>query len=765
MPPSTIRAMTLASLISATALLATTLFAQAAGAQGQAPGALTVQRVFSGEFNARGVGQLRWIEGGKAFLTVEPATPGAGREIVRHETATDARTVLVTAAQLTPAGATAPLAFDAFAWSDDNRKLLLFTNTTRVWRYNTRGDYWVLDRTAGTLRKLGGDAAPSTLMFATFSPDGRWVAYVREHDMYAEELATGAITRLTHDGSRTSINGTSDWVYEEELGIRQAFEWSPDSRRLLFWHFDASAVRDFLLINDTDSLYPYTTAIPYPKAGTTNSRVTLGVVAPTGGAVTWMDVAGDTAASYIGQVQWLDSASVLVQHLNRLQNRNDFWVGDASTGRGRVVWTDADSAWVLVQEPRWIAGGKAGPLAIVESERDGWRHLYTVSRTTGATTLLTPGAFDVALAGMDEKAGILYVMASPGDAIHNYLYRVPLKGGPATRVTPADQPGTHRYDISPDGRWALHSVSRFDEPPRTEIIRLPGHEVVRVLEDNAALRARLQALGAPATEFFTVTTTQGLPVDGYVMRPRDFDPAKRYPVLVHIYGEPAGMTAADRWGGNTALFHRLIADQGYLVMSFDTRGTPSPKGRAWRKGIYGAVGATTAAEQAGALRAYAAMHAFVDTSRVAIWGWSGGGTNTLNAMFREPDVFKVGMSVAPVPDQRLYDTIYQERYMGLPQDNVAGYQLGSAINHAEGLKGKLLIVHGSGDDNVHYQGTERLVNRLIQLGKPFDMMAYPNRSHGIYEGAGTTQHIYSLLQRYLTEHLPAGGRAGVGAMN
>lgn len=757
------RSFVLATAVPATALLwascpVAPLQAQTPSVAAAATGSLTVERIFSGEFSARGVGQLRWIEGGKAFLTVEPAASGRGREIVRHETATDARTVLVTAAQLTPAGANAPLAFQSFAWSDDNAKLLLFTNTTKVWRLNTRGDYWVLDRTAGTLKQIGGDAKPSTLMFATFSPDGRWVAYVREHDMYAEELATGAITRLTRDGSRTSINGTSDWVYEEELGIRQAFQWSPDSKRLFFWHFDASAVRDFLLINNTDSLYPVTTPIPYPKAGTTNSRVTLGVVAPTGGAVTWLDVVGDTAASYIGQAEWLDSTSILVQHLNRKQNRNDFWVGDATTGRGTVWYTDRDSAWVEVQDMRWIRGGKSDKLALVESERDGWRHVYVVSRAAGTTTLLTPGDYDATIAGVDEKAGILYVMASPGDAARNYLYRVPLKGGAATRVSPADQPGTHRYDISPDGRWALHTVSRFDMPPRTALIRLPSHAVVRVLEDNAALQSRLTALGAPATEFFTVTTPAGLAVDGYLMRPASFDSTRQYPVLMHIYGEPAGMTAADRWGGTGMLFHRMIADQGYLVMSFDTRGTPAPKGRAWRKGIYGAVGSTTAAEQAAALRTFAATHRFVDTSRVAIWGWSGGGTNTLNAVFREPDVFKVGMSVAPVPDQRLYDTIYQERYMGLPQENVDGYARGSAINFAQGLKGRLLVVHGTGDDNVHYQGTERLINRLVSLGKRFDVMVYPNRTHSISEGDGTTVHIYSLLQRYLRENLPSGGR-------
>jgi dipeptidyl-peptidase-4 len=225
-----------------------------------------------------------------------------------------------------------------------------------------------------------------------------------------------------------------------------------------------------------------------------------------------------------------------------------------------------------------------------------------------------------------------------------------------------------------------------------------------------------------------------------------------------VYGEPASQTVTDRWNGNGALFHRALADAGYLVVSFDNRGTPAPKGRAWRKIIYGAVGVASAADQAAALRALARQRRYMDTTRVAIWGWSGGGSNTLNSMFRNPDLYRIGMSVAPVPDQRLYDTIYQERYMGLPQENVQGYHDGSPINFAAGLRGKLLIVHGSGDDNVHYQGTERLVNRLIELGKPFDLMVYPNRTHGIAEGPGTTEHIYSLLQRYLTEHLPAGDR-------
>ena len=724
-----------------------------AGARGDS---LTVARIFSSEFYSRGVGQLRWVEGGAAFITVDPAAGGRGRDIVHHETATDAKRVLVTAAQLTPVGDSMPLAFQSFQWSDDNSKLLLFTNTRRVWRQNTRGDYWVLDRGTGKLTRLGGDAKPSTLMFATFSPDGKQVAYVRENDMYVENLADNHVTRLTSDGSRTSINGTSDWVYEEELDVRKAFDWSPDSRHIAFWHFDASPVRDYLLINDTDSLYPFVTRIPYPKAGTTNSRVTVGVVAATGGAVTWLDVVGDTAKSYIARMSWLDPATIMVQHLNRRQNENEFWVGDAATGKGRPIFTERDSAWVDVQDLVWINGGKT---ALFQSERDGWRHIYRINRDGTGLRNITTDPFDVIdLVGLDEKAGIIYFLASPADATQRYLYRAPLKGGKATRVTPADQPGRHGYDISPDGRWAVHTVSRFDVPPRNELIRLPSHAVVRVLENNDSLRARYAALKAPPTEFFHVKTPEGVPLDGWLMRPADFDSTRAYPVLVEVYGEPASQTVNDAWGGAGMLFHRMIANEGYLVVSIDNRGTPAPKGREWRKSIYGAVGVLAAADQAAGLRALAALHHFVDTTRVAIWGWSGGGTNTLNMMFRHPELYKVGMAVAPVPDQKLYDTIYQERYMGLPQENVEGYRQGSAINFAEGLKGHLLVVHGSGDDNVHYQGTERLVNRLVALGKPFDLMVYPNRTHGIYEGPGTTLHVYSLLNRYLTEHLPAGGR-------
>jgi len=719
----------------------------------------SVHRVFgTRDFASQRFGPARWVENGAAYSTLERSAEVEGAmDIVRYETVTGARTVMVAARQLVPAGRTAALNFDDYVWSTDYNRLLLFTDTRKVWRANTRGDYWVLDRRAGTLRKLGGDGPPSTMMYAKFSPAGDRVAYVRQGDLYVEQLADGAITRLTTGATTTLVNGMSDWVYEEEFGLRDGFRWSPDGTRIAYWQFDMTGVGTFLLINDTDSLYPFTIPIQYPKAGTTNSAVRVGVVDAAGGPTTWIQVPGDPRAGYVPWMEWAGPVQLLVQHLNRLQNADDVMLADAATGAVRTVVAERDSAWIdLADELPWLAGGQR---FLWTSERDGWRHLYTVTRT-GETRLVTPGAFDVvSVVKVDEGGGYLYFIASPTNATQRYLYRARLDGrGAAERVTPAAAVGTHGYDASPDARWAFHVSSSFDVPSTTELVRLPSHEVVRTLVANTALHAAVAPLVTRPGEFFQVAVPGGLSFDGWMMRPRDFDSTKTYPVLVYVYGEPAGQTVRDAWQGGQGLWYRLLADLGYLVVSFDNQGTPAPRGRAWRKTVYGRIGAISSREQAEAMQALARSRRYVDSTRVAIWGWSGGGSSTLQALFRYPDVYQVGMAVASVPDERLYDTIYQERYMGLPTDNAAAYDSVSAIHHAQGLRGSLLIVHGSGDDNVHYQGAERLVNRLVALNKPFDLMVYPNRTHCICEGSGTTEHVYQLLTRYLLEHLPAGGR-------
>jgi dipeptidyl-peptidase-4 len=723
--------------------------------------AAMLRRIFaSGDFQPPRFGPARWLDGGTAYTTLEPSPSVEGaRDLVRYETATGARSVLVAAERLVPPGAERPLAVADYAWSPDGNLLLVFTNTARVWRDETRGDYWVLDRRAGTLRKLGGpDAAPSTMMFAKFSPQGDRVAYVRAGDLWVEHLADGRIVRLTDTGSRTVVNGTTDWVYEEEFFLRDAFRWSPDGRRIAFWQFDMSGVRDFLLINTTDSLYPYTIPVQYPKAGTTNSAVRAGVVPADGGATVWLDLPGEPRESYLPRMEWAASSDELVlQRMNRLQNTNQVMLADARTGRARDLLVERDSAWLdVVEDLTWLDGGRR---FLWVSERDGWRHLYAVSRDGRQTKLLTPGRYDVIrVSAVDERGGWIYFLASPENATQRHLYRVRLSGGRPERLSPADQPGTHSYTISPDARWAFHTWSRFDVPPRTELVRLEGHRAARVLAGNERVVEAAAPLLKRRTEFFRVPVGEGVELDGWMIFPRDFDPAKRYPLLMHVYTEPWSQTVVDAWSGGGALWHRMLADLGYVVASVDNRGTPAPRGRAWRKVVYGTVGELASREQAAAVQALTRARSYLDSTRVGVWGWSGGGSATLNAMFRYPEIYHVGMSVAPVPDQRLYDTIYQERYMGLPDRNAEGYRRGSPITYAEGLRGRLLVVHGSGDDNVHQQGSERLMNRLIELGKPVDFTSYPNRSHCICEGAGTTLHVYSLLTRYLTEHLPAGGR-------
>jgi dipeptidyl-peptidase 4 len=721
---------------------------------------LTVDRIFnSREFSPQSPRRLSWIDAGNGYTALEPsAASQGGRDIVRYETETGKRETLVPAAHLIPPGAAAPLGIEEYRWSANRDRLLIFTNTARVWRSNTRGDYWVLTLRDSTLRKLGGDAPPSSLMFAKFSPDGKRVAYVRENDMYAEDLATGKIVRLTTDGSHTTINGTFDWVYEEEFSLRDGFRWSPDGKSIAYWQLDASGVRDFYMINNTDSLYSYVIPIQYPKVGEKLSACRIGVVGADGGPRVWFKVEGDPRNNYIPRMDWAaGSTQIVFQHLNRLQNTLSVMLGDARTGSVQTVATETDSAWVdVVDDLQWFENGRKFSWV---SERDGWKHVWMISRDGTTQQLITPGAYDVAkVARIDDKSGWMYLVASPENPTQRYLYRVRLDGkGKLERLSPALQPGTHSYDIAPRGEFAFHTYSSFGTPPVTELIRLPDHQVVRTLVDNKPLAAKLQTLRRGKTDFFRVDIGGGVMLDGWRMLPVDFDSTRKYPVLVSIYGEPAAQTVLDSWGGSGLLWHTMLTQQGYVVLSVDNRGTPAPRGREWRKCVYKKIGTLASTDQAAAMRAIR-QWPFVDSSRVGVWGWSGGGSMTLNLMFRYPDLYQTGMSVAPVSDQHLYDAIYQERYMGLPAMNEEAFKEGSPITHAAGLKGNLLIVHGTGDDNVHFQNTEKVINALIAANKQFTMMAYPNRSHGIYEGQGTTRHLYTLLTRFLQQNLPPGAR-------
>ncbi len=722
------------------------------------PSQLTLASIFTAEeFKEEKLETLLWSKLGAYYYSLESTGKDKegkdkhGKDLVRYDLATETRTIIASAQTLTAPGEKKPLSVDSFEFSPDESQVLLFANTQKVWRKNTRGDYWVLNVATGALRKLGGDAAPASLMFAKFSPDGSRVGYVHKNNLHLQSLADMMITALTADGCVTLINGGSDWVNEEELDLRDGFRWSPDSASLLFWQFDTKEVKRFTLVNHADARYPRLTSFPYPKAGEKNSATRLGVLSATGGGITWLNVPGDPREHYLPHAEWTpDGKAVLLQQFNRLQNTLHVMRADPATGTTQIVFTETDKAWVDNKNTiRWI-----GDDFLWLSERSGWCHAYRATMA-GDVTPITQGEFDVIdVKQVDAKGGWLYYYASPANATQRYLYRIRLTGGEPQRLSPVDQSGTHGYDISEDAQWAVHTHSSAISPPVIQLVSLPDHKTIRVLKSQTKLIEKLAALKLPKVEFLRVDIGGGIACDAVCITAQDIDKSRTHPLLMHVYGEPAGQTVRDAWSGQRGLWHWMLAQQGYVVASVDTRGTPSPRGRDWRKSIHLKLGIMNSQEEAEATKALLSRFPFLDPQRVGIWGWSGGGSSSLDAIFRYPDLYQTAIAVAPVPDRQLYDTIYEERYMGLPKDNAEGYRLGSPITHAAALKGNLLIVHGTGDDNVHYQGTEKLINELIAQNKRFTVMPYPNRDHAINTGKGTQRHLYELMTNYLHQHLP-----------
>lgn len=713
---------------------------------------LRLEQIFGPQaVKADRTGAMRWAETG-SYTSLEPSKQIEGaKDLVRHDASTGAESVVIAATDLKPAGQDQPIAPDDHQWSEDRSRLLLSIAAPGARRNDPRADVWLYDLKTRGLRRLGGTLA-GQLLYPEFSPDGRHVAYVAANNLYVEATDAPGALPLTTDGGELVLNGRGDIAHEEELSLGKAYEWSPDSRRIAYWRFDTSGVGVFTLIRNTGGQYSTTIPLRYPKPGTTSSAVTAGVVSVDAPGTTWFALSGDPRNDYITRMNWSgDGKQVLIQYENRAQNTNQVFLADAGTGALRPLFVEKEATWLLPSDHvHWLKGGGFTWM----SERDGWNHLYVISPNGQRADLRTPGEYDVVnVEQVDAAAGYAYFTASPANVTQRYLYRATLAGKPRVeRLTPTQEAGTHDYDIQPGARWAIHTISRADSPPRVEIIRLPSHARARMLTDNAPLRALLAASPRAATEFLKVDIGE-VTLDAWMIKPPGFDATKKYPLLMYVYSEPAGQTVVDRWGGDRHLWHLMLAQQGYVVASVDSRGTAAPRGRAWRRSVYGQIGILASADQAAAVRKLLADRPYLDARRVGVWGWSGGGAMTLNAMFRYPKIYSTGIAVASPVDQMLYNSIYQERYMGLPADNPAGYRDGSPINFAQGLAGDLLIIHGTGDDNVHYQNAEQLVNRLIELDKPFSFMAYPDRTHGISEGANTRLHLFSLATRFLHRHL------------
>ena len=701
-------------------------------------------------------GGMKWLKDGNGYSRLEANSETGGMDIIRYDAASGNKNVMIPASKFIVQETGKPLAVSDYIWSPDNKKLLIFTNTQRVWRYATRGDYWVLNTETSELKQLGKSLPESTLMFAKFSPDNSKVAYVSKNNIYVEELSTRTIKQITFDGNDYTVNGTFDWVYEEEFDCRDGFRWSPDSRYIAYWQSDTRGTGVFYMINNVDSIYPSLIPLPYPKVGTTNSSVKVGVIQASGGTTQWIPIPGDERNNYIPRMDFIpNSNELMIQQLNRLQNTNKIWIAEAGGNKLDNILTDTDNAWVELQNNiHWIDKEKFFTLT---SERDGWRHLYLVSRDGKTIQPITRGNYDVeSVAGVDLAQGYVYFISTLENYTQRDLYRTKLKGdGRPELVSPKDQKGMHSYNMSPTGRWAIHTFNNTTTPPAIDMVAFPKGNSVRTLVDNSNAKKVFDDMGLRYKEFVKVDIGE-IVLDAYILKPGNFDPAKKYPVIVFVYGEPASSTVQDNWSVN--LFDQYLLQQGYIVVSIDNRGARVPRGREWRKSIYGKIGIINASDQAKGIVAMGKMFPYFDMTRVGIHGWSGGGSSTLNAMFQYPDIYHTGVAVAFVADQKLYDSVYQERYMGLPATHAEGFIKGSPITHAGNLKGNLLIIHGTGDDNVHYQNCEMLINELVRHGKLFSMLSYPMRSHGISERENTTYHLRMSMVDYFKTHLPAGGR-------
>ena len=717
---------------------------------------------------AQNRGKIIWTADGSSYNKVKDGN------IIQVDPVTEEETIVVSKAKITDPATNKALVPQSYEFNSNYTRVLIFTNTVKVWRYNTMGDYWLYDILADKLTKMGKGLAAQSLMFAKLSPDGKNVGYVSGHNIFTEDVSTGEITKLTNDGTRKLINGTFDWAYEEEFGCRDGFRWSPDGTMIAFWQVDATKIRDYYMLNTTDSNYSQVIPVEYPKVGEAPSAVKIGVVNISTKRTKWMNIEGDPQQNYLPRMEWSGKNELVVQQLNRKQQESKLLYCKVTDGSTVTFWAENSSAWVDLNadDPsgwNWINNGKE---FIWISEKDGWRHIYKISRDGQTEVKLTAGPYDIDdIKCIDEANNLIYFTASPYNATQLYLYKLNIErpsllnrifnGKNITKeefdpVYANGRDGTHGYQVSPTGKFAYHTYSSHNTPPVKEWLRLPQNTP---LNEAKSIEATAKIDSTVDVEFVKIKTDDQITLNAWINKPKNFDSTKKYPVVFYVYGEPAASTVIDRYGAqNNFLYKGDIRADGYIQVTIDNRGSPVLKSAAWRKSIYRKIGDVNINDMAKGFTKLLEMKPYMDKERTAVWGWSGGGSSTLHLLFRYPDLFQTGIAIAAVSNQLFYDNIYQERYMGLPQENREDFINGSPVTYAKNLKGNLLYIHGTGDDNVHYANAELLLNELIKYNKQFQFMAYPNRTHSISEGAGTFEHLSTLYTNYLRAHCPPGAK-------
>ena len=634
--------------------------------------------------------------------------------------------------------------FDDYFFSDDEKQLLIKTGTEAIYRRSTRANFFVYNKKNRSFTLL--DEAGKQ-RYATFSPDGKKVAYVRRNNLYCKDLVSGKISQITKDGAfNTIINGSADWVYEEEFSLSKAFEWSVDSKKIGFIRFDESQVKEFIMTMHLDQPYPEYVKFKYPKVGEANSIVSVHIYHLDNGKTVKVNTGTETD-QYIPRIKWTqDANSLSLIRLNRHQNHLELLLADAATGETKTLLDEKNKYYFKIKDDLTFL--KDGKQFVWTSEQSGYNHVYLYGMDGKLVRQLTKGDYEVSrFYGVDEKKGMIYYQAAETSPLDREVYAKTMMGEKKQKLTPAKGTSSAQFSSTFDYFVNTHSTANT---PNTYTVHDRSGKSIRVIEDNTDLLAKHKSYGTQPVEFFDFKTEENVVLNGYMIKPPNFDATKKHPVLMYVYGGPGSQTAANKYGGSNYWWFQMLAQKGYVVVSVDNRGTGG-RGEEFQKMTYLQLGKYETIDQIAAAK-YLGSLAYIDSSRIGIFGWSYGGYMSSLCILKGNDVFKSAIAVAPVTNWKWYDSVYTERFMRTSEENEAGYQENSPVYFANQLKGNYLLVHGNGDDNVHFQNTAEMANALINANKQFDTYFYPNRNHSIF-GGNTRLHLYTKMTNFLLEKL------------
>lgn len=712
--------------------------------------ALTLDAIFDSDLlREETVSSIRWMNDGRHYTAQVSEDTAYYQHVLRYDITTgEAVDTLVNGRRLVPAGEpdTPALAYDNYELSPQEDKVLFATELEPIYRRSRKAYYYVYDIATGTFLPLAEGGKQS---YATFSPDGSKIAFVRDNNLYYVTLSDGSLTAVTQDGQRNElIHGSTDWVYEEEFGFVKAFYWSPAGDQLAFISFDESAVKEYNM-QVWGELYPQDDRFKYPKAGEANSAVSVSVYHLNKQTTQKMDV-GTSTDIYLPRVQWTaDHQQLSIIRMNRLQNQLDILHADATTGASRVVLTEKSDTYVDIGYNDDLTYLQDGKHFVYTSERDGYKHVYLYTVQGELVRQITQGAWEVSeLIGIDEAQDKVYYLSTEVSPLERQVYSINLSGKKKERLS--EEAGTHTVEFSPSYQYFVDRYSSLEHPLTVNLYQTRPRKLIRTLEDNQDLLKEVAQYRWGTREAITVPVGDRVELNGYLIKPHDFDSTKQYPLLMYVYGGPGSQLVVNRWLGDREAWFHVLAQEGYLVACVDNRGTGG-RGRDFSHLTYGQLGKYEVADQIASAQ-YLGQQKYVDADRIGIWGWSYGGYMSSLSLFTGAKVFKAGIAVAPVTNWRFYDTVYTERYLQTPQLNAEGYDRYSPLTHAGKLEGNFLLIHGTGDDNVHFQNAVTLQNALIAANKQFDSFYYPNRNHGIY-GGNTRLHLFSMMTDFLKTNL------------